>query len=64
MGRRLDCAIFSVDIGVTYVTKNSRLFTVTSTTCSTLLLVVFFPPIDMQQALVQNRPSVRADSSC
>ena len=64
MGRRLDYAIFSVDIGVTYVTKNSRLFTVTSTTCSTLLLVVFFPPIDMQQALVQNTPSVRADSSC
>ena len=37
-GRRLAYTIFSVDIGVTDVTKNSRLFAVTSTTCSTLLL--------------------------
>ena len=49
--------LFSVDgdmksIGVTDVTKNSRLFAVTSTTCFTLLLAVFFPPIDIQQALV------------
>ena len=49
-GRRLDYTSFSVDIGVTDMTKNSRLFTVTSTTCSTLLLAVFFPPIDIQQA--------------
>ena len=40
--RRLDYyTIFSVDIGVTDVTKNSRLFAVTSTTCSTLLLAVW-----------------------
>ena len=49
-GRRLDYTStnFSVDIGVTDVTKNSRLFTVTSTTCSTLVLAVclkvFFHP--------------------
>ena len=30
--------IFSVDIGVPHVTKHSRLYAVTSTTCSTLLL--------------------------
>ena len=36
-GRRPDYTIFSVDIGVTDVTKNSRLFAVASTTCSTLL---------------------------
>ena len=51
-GRRLDYITFSVDIGVTDVTKNSGLFTVTSTTCSTLLRAVFFPPIDIQQALL------------
>ena len=38
MGRRLDCTIFSVDTGVTDVTR--RLFAVTSSTCSTLLLAV------------------------
>ena len=50
-GRRPDYTIFSVDIGVTEVTKNSRLFAVTSTTCSTLLkqllrtqLLCFFHP--------------------
>ena len=41
---------------MTDVTKNSRLFAVTSTTWSTLLLAVclklFFPSIDIQQALV------------
>ena len=35
-GRRPDNTIFSVDIGVTAVTRNSRLFAVTSTTYSTL----------------------------
>ena len=35
-GHRPDYTIFSVDIGVTDVTKNSRLFAVTSTTCSTI----------------------------
>ena len=52
-GRRLDYTIFSVDIGVTGVTKNNRLFAVTptSTTRSTLLRAVFFPPIDIQLAL-------------
>ena len=39
-GRRLDYTIFSVDIDVTDVTKNSRLFDVASTTWSTLLLAV------------------------
>ena len=39
-GRRPNYTIFSVDIGVTDVTKNSRLFAVTSTTCSTLLKLV------------------------
>ena len=39
-GRRLDYTIFSVDIGVADVTKSSRLFAVTSTICSTLLLAV------------------------
>ena len=34
-GRRPDHTFCSVDIGVTDVTKNSRLFAVTSTTCST-----------------------------
>ena len=53
-GRRLDYIIFNVHIGVTDVTKNSRLFTVTSTTCTTLLLAVFFPPIDIQHALFQH----------
>ena len=46
---------FSVGIGVTDVTKNSRLFAVTSTTCSTLLkelvVAVFSPPINIKQAL-------------
>ena len=55
-GRRLDYSVFSVDTGVTDVTKNSRLFAVTSTTCSTLELAVclelFFPPIDIQRALI------------
>ena len=32
-GRRPDCAIFGVDMGVTDVTKSSRLFAVTSTAC-------------------------------
>ena len=53
-GRRLDHTIFSVDIGVPDATKNSRLFTFTWTTRSTLLLAVFLPPIDVQQALVQH----------
>ena len=53
-GRRLDYTIFSMDIGVIDVNKNSRLFTVTPTICSTLLLTVFFPPIDIQQALIQH----------
>ena len=39
-GRRLDYTIFSVDIGVTDFNKNNRLFAVTSTTWSTLLLAV------------------------
>ena len=49
---------------MTGVTKNSRLFAVTSTTCSTLLqqlvvtTAVFAPPIDIQQALVQHTQSV------
>ena len=72
-GRRPDYTIFSVDIGVTDVTRNSRLVAVTSTTCSTLLkelvvvtAAVFSPPIDIKQALQQSStPSqcVRADSS-
>ena len=37
MGRRPGYVIFSVDVGVADVTKNSRLFAVTSTTCSTFL---------------------------
>ena len=54
-GRRLAYKIFSVDAGVTDVTR--RLFAVPSSTCSTLLLAVrvhdklFFQPIDIQQAL-------------
>ena len=40
--RRLDYTTFSVDIGVTDMTKNSRLLTVTSTKCFTLLFAVFF----------------------
>ena len=52
-GRRLDYySIYSLDIGVTDVAKNSRIFAVTSTTCSTLLLAIclklFFQPIDIQ----------------
>ena len=39
-GRRLDYTISSLDIGVTDVTKNSRLSAVTAITCSTLLLAV------------------------
>ena len=39
---------------MTDVTKNSRHFAVASTTCSTLLLAVFFPPADIRQALVQH----------
>ena len=35
-GRRLDHISFRVDIGVIIVTKNNRLFTVTSTTCCLL----------------------------
>ena len=71
-GRRPDYTIFCVDIGVTDVTKNSRLFAVTSTTCSTLLkelvhslIAVFSPPIDIKQALHSpaHPVSVRADSS-
>ena len=69
-GRRPDYTIFSVDIGVTDVNKNSRLFAVTSITCSTLLkelVAVFPPPIDIKQALLIPSPahpiSVRAGSS-
>ena len=53
-GRRPDYTVFSVDIGVTDVTRNRRLFAVTSTTCSTLLkelvvvTAVFSPPIDIK----------------
>ena len=51
-GRRLDYTIFSVDTGVTDVTR--RLSAVTSSTCSTLLLAVrvynCFFHIDIQQA--------------
>ena len=48
-GRRLDYTIFSVGFGVTDGTKNSRLFAITPTTCSTLILAVcvlncFFHP--------------------
>ena len=60
-GHRPDYTSFSVDIGVADVTKNSRLFAVNSTTCSTLLkqlVAVFSPPIDIQQALVQHTQSV------
>ena len=58
-GHRPDYTIFSVDIGVTDVTENSRrFFAVTSTTCSTLVTAVFAPPIDIQQALVQHTQSV------
>ena len=39
-GRPLDYTIFSVDIGVTDIIKNSRLFAVNATTCSPLLLAV------------------------
>ena len=58
--RRPDYIIFSGDIGVTDVTKNSRLFAVASTTCSTILklVAVFSPPIDIKQALVQHTQSV------
>ena len=70
-GRRPDYTIFSVDIGVADVTRNSRLFAVTSTTCSTLskelvlVTAVFSPPIDIKQALQSGTTSqcVRADSS-
>ena len=70
-GRRADYTIFSVDIGVTDVTRNSRPFAVTSTTCSTLstkfvvVTAVFSPPIDIKQALQSSTPSqcLRADSS-
>ena len=61
-GRRPDYTSFSVDIGVTDVTKsNSRLFAATSTTCSTLLkelVAVLSPPIDIKQTLVQHTQSV------
>ena len=53
-GRRPDYTIFSVDIGVTDVTKNSSPFAVTSTTCSTLLKELnslFSPPIEIKRAL-------------
>ena len=66
-GRRPDYTILSVGIGVTDVTKNSRLFAVTPATCSTLLKslvgAVFSPPIDMKQALHSpaHPVSVRAD---
>ena len=71
-GRRPHYTIFSVDIGVTDVTRNSRLFAVTSTTCSTLLkelavvtAAVLSLPIDIKQELQSSTPSqcVRADSS-
>ena len=56
-GRRLDYyTSFRVDVGVTDVTKNSRLFTVISTTCSTLLLAVFFPPIGIQPSTSPAHP--------
>ena len=62
-GRRPDYTIFSVNIRVTDVTKNSLLFAVSSATCSTLLkepVPVFSPPIDMKQAhlTVQHTQSV------
>ena len=59
-------------IGVTDVTKNSRLFSVTSTTCYTLLkelvvvtAAVFSPPIDSSKhySSPTHAVSVRADSS-
>ena len=64
-GRRPDYIFFSVDIGVTDVTRNSRLlnFAVASTACSTLLkelivvTAVFSPPIDIKQALQSSAPS-------
>ena len=63
-GRRTDYTNFCVDIGVADLTKNSRLFAVTSTTCSTLvkelvrsLVAVFSPPIDIKQALQSSTPS-------
>ena len=62
-GRRPDYTIFSVDIGVTDVTKNSRLFAAISATCSALLkelVAVFSPPIHIKQALVQHTQSVSA----
>ena len=71
-GRRPDYTIFSVGIGVTEVTNNSRLFAVTSTTCSTLLkelvrslVAVFSPPVDIKHALHSpaHQVSLRADSS-
>ena len=63
-GHRPHYTVFSVDIGVTDVTKNRRLFAVPSTTCSTLYkqllcsFAVFSHPIDIQQALVQHTQSV------
>ena len=62
-GRRPDYTVFSVDIGVTDVTRNRRLFAVTSTTCSTLLkelvvvTAVFSPPIDIKQPPQSSTPS-------
>ena len=53
-GRGPDYTIFNVDIGVTDMTRNSHLFAVSSTTCSTLLkelvvvTAVFSPPIDIK----------------
>ena len=67
-GRRPDYTLFSVDIGVTDVTKGSRLLAVTSTTCSTLLkelVAVLSPLIGIKRALHSpaHPVSVRADSS-
>ena len=69
-GRCPDYTVFSVDIGVTDVTRNRRLFVVTSTTCSTLfkelvvVTAVFSPPIDIKHySSPAHTGSVRADSS-
>ena len=62
-GRRLDYAVFSVDIGVTGVTKSSRLYAVTSTTCSTLLLAVCVDAFCTHRHPAHHPPSVGADSS-
>ena len=52
--RRPHFTTFNVDISVTDVTENNRLFDVIPTTCSTLLPPVFSPPVaDIQHVLVQ-----------